>query len=107
MRTSRITLALLLAVAAVPVSVWGQAHPTVTFNKHFAPPKSKVLVSGKNFTPNVSVLIQFDQQSVGQAHTDASGAFTRAPVTILSGTTEGNHGFTVTDGAGVSVRFRS
>ena len=107
MRNRQIFLTLLLAVIAVPVSLWGQLRPTVTFNKPFAPPKSKVLVSGKNFTPNVSVLIQFDQQSVGQAHPDASGAFTRAPVTILSGTTEGNHGFTVTDGAGVSVRFRS
>ena len=103
MRNRQIFLTLLLAVIAVPVSLWGQLRPTVTFNKPFAPPKSKVLVSGKNFTPNVSVLIQFDQQSVGQAHTDASGAFTRAPVTILSGTTEGNHGFTVTDGAGISV----
>jgi outer membrane protein assembly factor BamB len=88
-------MALMLPAAAL-------AAPKVTFNVKYAPPKGVVLVTGKGFTPNASVVIKFDQVAIGQAHTNAAGAFTKAPVNIPARTTEGRHMFTVIDIAGLT-----
>jgi len=100
-----LVLVVMSAGIAAPVYLCGQVAPTVTFNKKFAPPTAKVLVSGKGFSAGSSILIQFDQSPVGQAHTDANGTFTKAVVKIPGRVTEGSHVFGVSDSFGINVQI--
>lgn len=91
---------LLLAAPA-----FGQNPPKVTVNPSFAPPQSEVLVSGKNFTPHTGFQITLDGLFIGEGVTNGTGSFSKATARIPSGVTEGDHQFTVTDLAGVTLSF--
>jgi len=84
---------------------FGQNPPKVTVNLPFAPPKSEVLVSGKNFTPHTGFQILLDGSFIGEGVTNGNGSFSKATAFIPSGVTEGDHQFTVTDLAGITTTF--
>ena len=103
MRNRRAVFSLLLAVTLLPAFLSGQIRPKVTVSPTFAPPKSLVLATGKGFAPTSLVTISLDTQQIGEALTNASGAFSRARVNIPSGTPEGPHFIKVSDPTGVVV----
>jgi LPXTG-motif cell wall-anchored protein len=68
-------VALTLVVAAPAAHAQYQNTPTLTVDKPTAPAGSTVLVCGTNFLPNTTVSLSVGSSSIGQAQTDAAGAF--------------------------------
>jgi hypothetical protein len=98
----RSKLALLVCIVSlIPCGVRAQGRPTIRLSKQVGPPTTRLKISGSGFTPNVGVSISFDSIHMSRTQTDASGAFSGAPLTVPQKATPGDHTVSALDDNGV------
>lgn len=93
----------------VVIALWttvAAAQPTVKLSNQYGPPTSRILISGRGFYPNRTLALYFDTQPLGQAKTDASGAFYNAAIDVPSSAPPGRHAVVVSDPTGTRLQRR-
>jgi outer membrane protein assembly factor BamB len=98
----RSKLALLVCIVSlIPCGVRAQGRPTIRLSKQVGPPTTRLKISGNGFTPNVGVSISFDSIHMSRTQTDASGAFSGAPLMVPQKAMPGDHTVSALDDNGV------
>lgn len=90
LRVLLVTLALLS-----PRGSWATSAPIITLSPTVGPPTTTTRVTGTGFGSNEKVVIRFDSATVGAAHADAAGGFSRK-ITIPASALPGPHTIKVT-----------
>jgi outer membrane protein assembly factor BamB len=88
-RSQSITVLAFLSAVCLLLSGIASAAPSITLSKTTGPPTSRIIVSGRGFTPNASVDIYFDTKDEAVAVANSTGAFSQiaipAPASALTG----------------------